>query len=299
MNPNKIQPKNKTEELLLSIAKNCETNIEQTHTKSQGILETKMTKLGETFHYNQPIQINGDWMSGLTSLEVYSSVFNITEENIKLELYIFPDSKIGGISYEKVKDEIEKNLVFSDITATGFQNEIIGPIIIKEYREKVTERVNDDKYMPILAGYVKSIFEEFEKYLRTEVDLVEDGIGLVLDEYNSSFVTYKLQPGIYTCKDLTESVYNVLQPKNVASNNVNIIEFDDITIKNKLVVRAGIIAVRFDEKSFFSSMLGFTHGWDYKHYNEYISQKIVNLNTTIKIQLKPDVINGSVKNGLI
>ena len=48
----------------------------------------------------------------------------------------------------------------------------------------------------------------------------------------------------------------------------------------------------------FSTVLGFTPGWDYKHYNEYISQKIVNLNSTYKIHLKCDVNDGSVVSGL-
>ena len=61
-------------------------------------------------------------------------------------------------------------------------------------------------------------------------------------------------------------------------------EFDDITRKTKLDVRPGNIAIRFDEKSFFNSILGFTASWDYKHYNKYISQKIVNLSSTKKIQ---------------
>ena len=69
-------------------------------------------------------------------------------------------------------------------------------------------------------------------------------------------------------------------------------------MKTKLDVKAGIIAIRFDEKSFFSTILGFTSGWDYKHYNKYISQKIVNLSNTNKIHLKCDVIDGSVVNGL-
>ena len=69
-------------------------------------------------------------------------------------------------------------------------------------------------------------------------------------------------------------------------------------MKTKLIVRSGIIAIRFDEESFFSIILGFNHGWDYKHYNEYISQKFVSLNTTNKVHLKCDVIYGSVVNGL-
>ena len=51
-------------------------------------------------------------MLGLTDLEVYNSIFNITEENNKFELYKFPDEKAGGISYTKVKDEIEKTWIF-------------------------------------------------------------------------------------------------------------------------------------------------------------------------------------------
>ena len=64
------------------------------------------------------------------------------------------------------------------------------------------------------------------------------------------------------------------------------------------IVKIGIIAIRFDEKSFFSTILCFTPGWDYKHYNKNISQKIVNLCNTNKIQLKCDCIDGSIQNGL-
>ena len=49
---------------------------------------------------------------------------------------------------------------------------------------------------------------------------------------------------------------------------------------------------------FFSTILGFASGWDYKHYNEYISQKIVNLGSTNKIHLKCDFVDGSVVNGI-
>ena len=69
-------------------------------------------------------------------------------------------------------------------------------------------------------------------------------------------------------------------------------------MKTKLGVRPGIIAIRFDEKSFFSTILGFTSGWDYKHYNKYISQKIVHLSSTNKIHLKCDVIDGSIQDGV-
>ena len=69
-------------------------------------------------------------------------------------------------------------------------------------------------------------------------------------------------------------------------------------MRTKLVVRPGIVARRFDKKSFLSTILGFNHGWDYKHYNEYISQKIVNLSSTNKIYMKCDVIDGNIVNSL-
>ena len=152
--------------------------------------------------------------------------------------------------------------------------------------------------MNIVADYVRSVFQDFESYLRTEDDLVKDDNKLVLDEYNSNFITYELEPGIYTFKDISEALFNILQTEYPGSSNVIIIEYDNITGKTKLVVRDGIIAIRFDEKSFFSTILSFTSGWDYKHYNRYISQKIVNLSSTNKIHLKCDCIDGSIQDGI-
>ena len=298
MNLNTIRPKNQTKDSLLSITINCETLIDQTHRKAEESLEFKMIKPGETFHFKPQIQVKGDWMIGLVDLEVYNSIFNITEENNKLQIYKFPDEKAGGISYEKVRDETERDLVISDITAADLQDDIIGPIIIEEYREQVTKRLKDDKHMNILSQYTSSVFQDFESVLRTEVDLVEDDIKLVLDEYNSSVITYELDPGIYTFKDISEALFNILQSEYPGPSNVIDIEFDDITRKTRLDVRSGIIAIRFDEKSFFSTFLGFTPGWGYKHYNKCTSQKVVNLGSTNKILLKCDCIDGSVVDGV-
>ena len=60
----------------------------------------------------------------------------------------------------------------SDITATDLQDDLIGPIVIKDYREQVTKRMEDVRSMNFTAGYISSIFQDFESYLRTEVDFV-------------------------------------------------------------------------------------------------------------------------------
>ena len=69
-------------------------------------------------------------------------------------------------------------------------------------------------------------------------------------------------------------------------------------MKTKLVVRNGIIAIRFVEKSFSCTIIGFISHWDYKHFNEYISHKIVNLSKINKIHLKYNVIDGSLVQSL-
>ena len=293
-----IRPENETEDLLLSITKICETLIQQTHRKPEETLEFKMIKPKQTFHFKPPIQVKGYWMIGLVDLEVYNSIFNITEENNKFELYKFPDEKAGGVTYIKVRDEIEKDLDIEDITAADLQDDIIGPIIIEEYKEQVSKRMKDEQYMKILAIYTSSVFQDFESFLRTQIDLIEDDVKLVLDKYISSFITYELEPGIYSYREISEALFYLHQSENPSSGSEILIRLDDITRKTKMVVNSGIIAIRFDEKSFFSTILGFTAGWDYKHYNQYLSQKIVNLSSTNKILLKCDCIDGSIQDGV-
>ena len=71
-------------------------------------------------------------MVELTDLDVYNSIFNINTTNNKFKLYKFLDEKADGVSYTKVRDEIEKDLAISDITAADLRDDIIGPIIIEE-----------------------------------------------------------------------------------------------------------------------------------------------------------------------
>ena len=69
-------------------------------------------------------------------------------------------------------------------------------------------------------------------------------------------------------------------------------------MKTILIVRVGIIDIKIEEKTVFSTILVFTSGWDYKHYNKYISQKTVNSSSTSKIHLKCDVPDGSIQIGV-
>ena len=82
-----IRPRNETEDLLLSNTKNCEMPFKETHTKLDETLEFKLFKPKQTFSFKPPNSIEGYWIIGLTGLEVYNSLFNITEEINKFVLY--------------------------------------------------------------------------------------------------------------------------------------------------------------------------------------------------------------------
>ena len=128
-----IRPENETEDFLLSIIKNCETFINQTHRKPEETLEFKIIKRREKFHFNPPIQVTGDCLIGLVSLEFYNSVFKLTEEINNFELYTgyFEDE----FSYTQLKDKVAEVLGNSDITPEELKHETFGPYIIKTYRK--------------------------------------------------------------------------------------------------------------------------------------------------------------------
>ena len=99
--------------------------------KPQETLEFKMLKPKETIHFNPPIKTKGEWMIGLIDLEVYNSIFNITKENNKVELYT---DTFDEFSFEELKDELEEILDIPNITEEHQQHETIAPRIIEAYK---------------------------------------------------------------------------------------------------------------------------------------------------------------------
>lgn len=80
---------NTTEELLLAIARSNEEILKNVITKPQNTLEFKTNKSNDNFQFDQPHNLNdGEYMLGLISLEVYNTVFNITEKNNIIRLTV-------------------------------------------------------------------------------------------------------------------------------------------------------------------------------------------------------------------
>ena len=293
MNLNMITPKNDTEDLLLSITKNCETLIEQTHRKAEETLEFKMNKSREIFHFSPPMQVNGNWMIGLTDLEVYNSIFNITEENNKFEIYRDTPTKFRFL---ELKDELEEILNIPQIKREHLLDDETASHIIDEYHKLSHEKKNSDGYTTLLLNYPRSQIRDFESYLRIRVGLDEEDIQLILKEYNSHFITYELGPGIYTIQDFSDAVHTFSGHSDIIE-----IEYDDISMKIKIILKYkdlrgifGLGTLRFDKKSFFHTLLSHDPYWDYKSPSVFTSDKILNLSTVNKIHLKCDVVDGSL-----
>ena len=136
--------------------------------------------------------------------------------------------------------------------------------------------------------------------MRIVVGLDEEDIQLILKEYNSHFITYELTPGIYSIQDISDTILTFSGHMETIQ-----IEYDDISMKTKIILKYigerkmfVLGTLRFDERSFFHTLSGFTPYWDYKPPGVYTSDKILNLNTINKIYLKCDVIDGSVVDGV-
>ena len=206
-------------------------------------------------------------MIGLISLEVYNSIFNITEENNKFELYT------GYLEYEfaytQLKDKVAEVLGLSDITPEKLKHETFGTNIIETYRKLSTEKSQSDGFYKLLKNYVHSPFRDFESYLRIVVALDEDDIQLTLKQYDSKFTTYKIPPGEYTYKDLSEvlsrgflkkkfgNIGRVQPNRKTYKTDSIIIDSDNVSLITRLRLGPWFKLLRYDKKSFFNTILGF------------------------------------------
>ena len=93
----------KNEYLLLSIAKSNQEIVENTHSRPQETLEFEMTNQKESFSLDVSLELPKKWMVGVTRLEVYNVVYNITPINNKLEILLTEHQrKEHGIGTELV-----------------------------------------------------------------------------------------------------------------------------------------------------------------------------------------------------
>ena len=144
------QPRNETEDLLLSLTKNSQTLIHQTYRKPQETLELKLIQPRKTFSLKPSINLGLDynWTVGLPSLEVYNFIFSTQKKN---RFEIFTDN-IDKFSCAELKEELEEILSIADITPEHLQHEKLGPRIIQAYKKLRSEKSSTDGHLILIMG---------------------------------------------------------------------------------------------------------------------------------------------------
>ena len=266
----------KKESLLLSIAKSNLDIVENTLSKPQETLEFKMTKQKETFSFDIPLDLPEQWMMGVTSLEVYNTIYNITEKNNKPKFFTteqnLKEYKFATEFIPKIKNLYET----SDI-------------------EEIKKLINDVKIKKVVFpnNYyddLNKIIDQINQNIKDKTNILDlHGIGSV-----SNCLGIEIPPGAYELIDIN----NVIQQELINScgslfdSDLKInIEADTISMKSVLTTSYSI---------YFNSELNTLLGFTKTDYTAGIhrSEKPVMITTTDKVHLKCDCVDGSIVNGI-
>ena len=176
-------------------------------------------------------------------------------------------------SFTELKDNVAEVLGLSVISIEDLEHEVYGPKISKTYRKLSIDESQTDGYFKFLLNSIQSSFRYFESYLTVFSPLDENDIQLILKQYNSKFVTCEISSGVYTSKDLSEvlsrgfksnfGIRGKMRPNDIHDGSHSITIKNDINMRTKLTIRADKLSIRFDQKSVFRTISGFSPYWDY------------------------------------
>ena len=259
----------KKESLLLSIAKSNLDIVENTLSKPQETLEFKMNKQKESFSFDIPLDLPEQWMMGVTSLEVYNTVYNITDKNNKLKI-LLKDEQLKSLNVDtQLVMNVEYLYKISDVKK-------INTFMAESYtKNKKLTRKDFDK--------LKKIINQINQNIKDKTILIPE-FGI-----ENAFVEIELPPGVYELVDI-----NRIMKQKLSDSDFEFefnIEADTISMKSVLTTSNPIY---FNSK--LNELLGFTN----THYIQgtHISEKPVMITTTDKVHLKCDCVDGSIINGI-
>ena len=269
----------KKESLLLNIAKSNQEIVENTHSKPQETLEFKMTKQKESFSFDVPLQLNENWMMGVTSLEVYNTVYNITNSNNKLKILLTDEQLIEhGVDIVLVKNikSLYESYNLENQEAYNEFVEKVSTIITNSYSEnnKLAKKDFND-----LKELVEANNQQHTKHPITipEFEIQDDSIEI------------ELTPGVYELVDINNAINQKIHESDY-DFKIDIIP-DTISMKSVLTTSNSI---------HFNSRLNILLGFTNKDYppGTHTSEKPVMITTTDKVHLKCDCVDGSIVNGI-
>ena len=283
----------KKESLLLSIAKSNQEIVENTHSKPQETLEFKMNKQKESFSFDVPLEMPEQWMMGVTSLEVYNSVYNITNKNNSFQIQL-TDEQLDGIDTKLVM-----NIEYLHRTKQSNFVKTVYNLMDTSFKNKKKLLKNDlDKIKYIISQYKNEEWLNIDENTKSLVNTIQIPSFETIDlPIMNEKIEIKLQPGIYELTDLNTAIEQKLRYYNQANGEFKInglsinIEADTISMKSVLTTSNPI---------YFNSKLNELLGFKDTNYIEgtHISEKPVMITTTDKVHLKCDCVDGSIVNGI-
>ena len=261
----------KKESLLLNIAKSNQEIVENTHSKPQETLELKMTKQKESFSFDVPLVLNEKWMMGVTSLEVYNTVYNITNSNNKIEIILNEQQ----LEEHRVDTELVSNIRKLYETSDDKVLEKTNTLITDSYSKKKKKLTRKD------VNQLKQLTEVFN-YPNQQIHIPDFEI-----EHDSFGI--QLIPGAYELVDINNANKQKINESEY-DFKIDIIP-DAISMKSVLTTSNPI---HFNSR--LNKVLGFTRT-EYQA-GTHTSEKPVMITTTDKVHLKCDCVDGSIVNGI-
>ena len=327
----------KKESLLLNIAKSNQEIVENTHSKPQETLEFKMTKQKESFSFDVPLQLNENWMMGVTSLEVYNTVYNITNSNNKLEI-VLNDQQLKELNldsellvsvedlykayfvkpykYNEFIEKVDKLITNSyskkkKLTRVDFT---YLTMIIESLNQINKERLNQEK---IKQEKMKQEQEDQERIIQAYKDHLKlekinwDEINweeINLDEINQEEINqinqinlppFEIIENDFFGIQLTPGVYELVDINNAIKQKIHESDYDfKIDIIPDTISMKSVLTT--SNSIHFNSRLNILLGFTNKDYppGTHTSEKPVMITTTDKVHLKCDCVDGSIVNGI-
>ena len=139
----------------MSIAKSSLDIVENTLSKPQETLEFKMNKQKESFSFDIPLELPEQWMMGVKSLEVFNTVYNITEKNNKLKLFTTEQN------LKEYKFAIEFIPKIKNLYKTSDKG--ISDI------EEIKKLINDVKFKKVV--FPENYYNELEKIINKNIEV--------------------------------------------------------------------------------------------------------------------------------
>ena len=259
----------------MSIAKSNLDIVEKTLSKPQETLEFKMNKQKESFSFDVPLELPEQWMMGVTSLEVYNTVYNITEKNNKLKI-LLKDEQLKSLNVDtQLVMNVEYLYKISDMQSTSG---------IEKIHNFIVDSYSKNKKL------IKKDFDQLKKIIN-QINQNNKDKTIIIPEFGieNDFVETELTPGVYELIDINRFMKQKLSDSDFEFE-FNI-ETDTISMKSVLTTSNPIY---FNSK--LNELLGFTN----THYIQgtHISEKPVMITTTDKVHLKCDCVDGSIVNGI-